>query len=374
MRMQASLGALLILGACGEAFSGTDETAQGGSGGDLSTTPCPPGRSLSCVGKGQCYGFQECNFKGTGYGSCQCDGESGGAPGASGGAASSSGGSAPEAGADPGGAGGPAQALGSYIYWTSGTTALIQTLDPQNGEVTGGQELPAPDPNATPIWAMRSFVPLADGTARALWTRESGVAELWTLNERLEKITTALFQHDPPATFFGSAYRRLSDGGGRLVWHNNATSVSYVWPLSAQDSFLDVVLGYEPAEGGDWLPVHYTTMPDGRGLMLWAGVVTGVGPSGQALLWIMADDEQPLASIPIEHTKEQWARSLTIDPDGAVRLGLGSNLNGAGVVCGLTEIEGARVTLPTAEGWGPGKCKSYAQSGMQFRGYVARWQ
>jgi hypothetical protein len=57
-----------------------------------------------------------------------------------------------------------------------------------------------------------------------------------------------------------------------------------------------------------------------------------------------------------------------------VRISLGSKVDGAGVVCGLVEIGGEVVTVPTAAGWGPGKCKSYSRPGMQFRGYVARWQ
>jgi hypothetical protein len=209
---------------------------------------------------------------------------------------------------------------------------------------------------------------------KSIWTTTLGAAQLWTLQSNLAPVTTATFMHDPPGGYFASAYRRLLNGTGRLVWHDNATSNTYVWPLSEQGEFLEEVLSYEPTPDGDWLPVHYTTMPDGRGLLLWVGVETGIGPTGESQAWVMPDDSQPTSFLRIQHTKEQWSRSLTQDPDGSVRIGLGSKADGAGVVCGLAEIAAGVVTVPTAVGWGPGKCKQYSRAGMQFRGYVARWQ
>lgn len=368
---------VLTASACGEAFRGVADEARGGSagsGGDLSKTPCTPGRSLACVGTGQCDGFQECNDEGTGYGACQCEVQAGGAPSNNAGAPSSgTGGSLPTAGSNSGVAGAPAGALERYVYWTSAGSAVVESIDEQSGDVTGEKIMDGPRSLGNIGFTMRTFVPLADGTAKALWTTTTGVAQLWTLASDLSPTASTLYEHDPPAAYFASSYRRLADGTGRLVWHENLTSNSYVWRLSAQGGFLEEVLGYEPVPDGDWLPVHYATMPDGRGLLLWAGVQTSVGATGEAQAWIMSDDSQPATPLRITHSKGQWARSLTQDPDGAARIGLGSKLDGEGVVCGLTEIAGEAVTVPTASGWGPGKCKAYARAGMQFRGYVARW-
>jgi hypothetical protein len=381
MRFRAGVLLVVMAGsACGEAFSGADDARGGsaGSGGDLSKTPCTPGRSLSCVGNGQCDGFQECNDKGTGYGACHCEGALGGAPGSAGAPTSGSGGSAPSDGGDPGNPGmagaAPAEPIERYVYWTSAGSAVVETIDGQTGEVTGEKLLAGPEAMAATGWTMRTFVPFNDGTAKSLWTTTQGVAQLWTLESNLAPVSSAAFEHDPLGTYFASTYRRLPNGTGRLIWHDNATSNTYVWPLSEQGEFLEEVLAYEPTPDGDWLPVHYTTMPDGRGLLLWVGVETGIGPTGESQAWVMPDDSQPTSFLHIQHTKEQWSRSLTQDPDGSVRIGLGSKVDGAGVVCGLAELAAGIVTVPTAAGWGPGKCKSYSRPGMQFRGYVARWQ
>jgi hypothetical protein len=374
MRAEVAFVSVLLLGACGEQFSGKDEPQQdggAGTGGDASTTPCTPGRSLPCVGQGQCDGFQECNDRGTGYGPCQCESGSGGASGAA--SSGGTGGNRPDTGDETGSAGAPAQITDRYVYWTSTTQALVQAIDPLNGEVTSAKQIPAPDPAATPGWTLRTFVPLLDGTAIALWTRLTGQAELWKLDGSLQRVAFVAYEHDPAGTFFGSAFRRLLDGTGRLVWHERASNLTRVWPLDANGGFEEIALGYTVDDpSAEWIPVHYTTLPEGEGLMLWAGAIPS-GSTGTAKIWIMPNDDQPPTAVHVSHSAEYWARSLTVDPDGSIRIGLGSAADGAALVCGLVEIPADSLEVPGADGWGAGKCKAYAEPGMQFRGYVARW-
>src|SRR5262249_10914701 len=57
--------------------------ACGGSTNETKPAPaCAPGLSIACVGSGQCHGHQACKADGSGFETCSCDSDGGGAGGA----------------------------------------------------------------------------------------------------------------------------------------------------------------------------------------------------------------------------------------------------------------------------------------------------
>jgi hypothetical protein len=288
------------------------------------------------------------------------------------GASGSAGMDAGDGSAGAGGMGGaPGQAY-AYLLWTKSDTARIQILSATTGDPVEEKTLTVPAAKGTG-WSARDLDVLHDGTRRLLWTRaDQGESFLQVLDRRLnvqsEVVNNA---SSPPQGWFTTAYAKLADGTGRLVWFNPTVKNAIAWPLVAADTLGAAAKKTytPPTSAGDWVPVAFTQASDGTARLLWgyAGLNGSAPTVAQAEIWVLDPLEDQATSLVVTHEANWFARSYHVERGGRVRMLWGDDTAAKALVCSYKSDAGAS-SVPTAQGFGDDQCRTY-EGGA---GWVAR--
>jgi hypothetical protein len=295
--------------------------------------------------------------------------------GGSGGTAGSGGTGGSSGTAGSGGTGGvtPRDAY-AYVLWSKPDIARIWTLDKTTGNRIAERTLSMTASHGTG-WSARDFDALRDGTRRLVWTRPAmGETLIWVLdaamNPTAEIANTA---SDPKQGWFSVSYARLADGKGRLLWFNTGVANAVLWPLGSADTYDGSPKKFYTFTSGTGVnaaaPVSYVPSPDGTARILWD--VPGAGAS----VWHLDPLDDRAVELPITLPRGYAARSYSVMDTGRVRIGLGDDAAGSGLVCTFRS-DGTVTNIPapsgsTATGWGDNQCYPFGpEASWTFAGYA----
>jgi hypothetical protein len=255
-----------------------------------------------------------------------------------------------------------------YLLWTRGSDARIWELDAAGGLVRERSVSWTPQTRGEEPWLPRELVRGADGGLRLLWTSPPlGRSVAWHLDADFVKTGETVFQAgNPPLNWYSTDLERKGDGSGRLVWFNGQVGTAVVWKLDAAGNKVATNFYTPAADLGAWVPVDYSTAPDGSARLVWTYVWNGSGPwGGRSVVWFLDGNDVKVGAQGLTYEPNWYLRSYHFGNDGRLRFLLGNDLEGRGKLCtALTDTTAA----PIAEGWGPGTCKSFGPE----RGWILR--
>jgi hypothetical protein len=261
-----------------------------------------------------------------------------------------------------------AQAGQSYLLWAQASTARIWVLDANGGLVR--EHLLPWDTRPAPgqVWTPRELMMGPDGTRRLLWTEPtSGRSVAWILDDEFRKVGERAFQaSNPAANWYTTNLEKNADGSGRLLWFNGFVGSAVLWGLDANDAKVSAKIFAPAADAGAWVPIDYSRAPDGSGRLVWTYVWNGTGPwGGKSAVWFMDGSDTKLGSQVLTYDADWFLRTYHFGNDGRLRFLLANDNQAKGKVCtALTDT----TTVPSAEGWGLGKCKTFGPE----RGWILR--
>jgi hypothetical protein len=260
------------------------------------------------------------------------------------------------------------QAGRHYLLWARASEARIWELDAAGG-VTQERTLTWPSrPPTADVWFPRELSMGPDGGLRLLWTSPAlGRSVAWHLDAGFTRTGETVFQAgNPPLNWYSTALERRADGSGRLAWFNGQVGSAVVWGLDAAGNKISTKAYTPAADPGAWVPVDFSTAPDGSARLVWTYVWNGVGPwGGRSVVWFLDGNDVKVGSQGIVYEPDWYLRTYHFGNDGQLRFLLANDLEGRGKLCtSLTDT----THVPTVEGWGPGKCKSFGPE----RGWILR--
>jgi hypothetical protein len=160
----------------------------------------------------------------------------------------------------------------------------------------------------------RSYHMDNDGKERILWSRNDGMAVLWTLNEA-GTAAESFKTYGPYPQWVPVSYHQDENGVRRILWTSKDPGVAVLWKLKADQSGPEENVDIYEVGNPNWHAITFGQDDDGTFRIGW----TNVG-GGQAVLWEMESDLSTFSSFK-HYVSEQpgwvftsyWQNPITLE-------------------------------------------------------------